>query len=126
MKRIFPPKLFLVDIPFQILGLIRDWFEYFWRPHNTFTRQGYEFIPNFLDRAQCAHYIRLTNRYLEDYSYTIKGDCYSNEESLRQFSTINDDCYSSQEPNNRKTSIDQKSYHQVRVKADKKRPSRPK
>lgn len=76
MKRLLPPKLFLLDIPFQIVGLIRDWFEYCWQPRNTFTRQGYEFIPNFLDQVQCSHYIRLAMQYLQDQSYTIKGDCY--------------------------------------------------
>jgi len=60
----------------ELAGIIKDRGEYLRQPRNKFTRQGYEVIEDFLNRAECERLIKLTNFYLRDYTYLIKGNCY--------------------------------------------------
>jgi hypothetical protein len=51
----------------EILALLKDNKEYLSQPSNEFTTQGYEIIPNFLDKDECDRLIDVTNR-----TYAIK------------------------------------------------------
>jgi len=51
----------------------------FWanRPENTFTRDGYEVIHGFLDRAACERLVGLAAAHLPGPSHRIAGNCYT-------------------------------------------------
>lgn len=51
----------------------------FWAdtPENPFTRDGFEVIEGFLDRAQCERLARLADEHLPGPSHRVAGDCYT-------------------------------------------------
>ena len=51
----------------------------FWanRPANAFTREGYEVIDGFLDRAECERLVALAVRNLAGPSHRVAGNCYT-------------------------------------------------
>lgn len=60
----------------EITGMINDRKEYLRQPLNQFTKQGYEVIPEFLDKKECDRLIKVADSYLNNQSYLISGDCY--------------------------------------------------
>lgn len=60
----------------EILALLKDNKEYLSQPSNEFTTQGYEIIPNFLAQDECDRLIDVTNYYLREQSYLIRGNSY--------------------------------------------------
>lgn len=60
----------------DIGGILKDRRDYLNQPQNEFTLQGYEIIPDFLDKDECDRLIQVTNRYLDEHSYSISGNCY--------------------------------------------------
>ena len=63
-------------VKWEILALLKDNKEYLSQPSNEFTTQGYEIIPNFLDKDECDRLIDFTNYYLRDQSYLIGKNSY--------------------------------------------------
>jgi len=51
----------------------------FWanRPANAFTRDGYEVVEGFLDRAECQRLVAVAARNLPGPSHRITGNCYT-------------------------------------------------
>jgi hypothetical protein len=51
----------------------------FWatRPHNAFTREGFELFPGFLDRAECRRLVALADELAPGPSHRIAGNCYT-------------------------------------------------
>ncbi|PIG93286.1 phytanoyl-CoA dioxygenase family protein [Gloeocapsopsis sp. IPPAS B-1203] len=60
----------------EITGMINDRQEYICQPQNHFTQQGYEVIPEFLDKQECDRLIKVADSYINNHSYLIAGDCY--------------------------------------------------
>ncbi|OKH22878.1 phytanoyl-CoA dioxygenase family protein [Chroogloeocystis siderophila] len=60
----------------EITGIINDRKEYQRQPQNLFTEQGYEVIPDFLDKQECDRLIKVADSYISNQSYVITGDCY--------------------------------------------------
>lgn len=60
----------------DIDGIICDRRSYLRQPRNQLTLRGYEVIPDFLNKQECARLIQLTDHYLRDYTYLIKGNCF--------------------------------------------------
>lgn len=69
-------KRYLFEVKREIIGIINDRKEYLRQPRNEFTLQGYEVIPNFLDKEECDRLVQLTNRYLRNHTYLITENCF--------------------------------------------------
>jgi hypothetical protein len=61
----------------------------FWKstPHNLFTANGYEVIPNFMPREECQRLVDLAKATIKDHSYRVKDDCYTTVRSEKGVGT---------------------------------------
>ncbi len=61
----------------SLYGNWRGWRFWRGRPVNDFTKNGFEVVPDFLDRAECRRLVSLAQTHLEGPSHIVAGNCYT-------------------------------------------------